>query len=96
MITVPAAQNPPRARALRRSAHVMTIAQCEDSVRLLLEKSWKNFSIATFSSHVTMGKDYTKKQHVRKSNRTAPKSDNVYLGVLVKLYTYLARMYIEV
>lgn len=40
-----------------------------------------------------MGKDHTKKQHVRAAHRTAPKSDNVYLDVLVKLYTYLARMY---
>lgn len=43
-----------------------------------------------------MGKDHTKKQHVRVSHRTAPKSENVYLNVLVKLYTYLARMYLLV
>ncbi|GBL48771.1 putative ribosomal protein S19E [Candidozyma auris] len=38
-----------------------------------------------------MGKDHVTKQHVKKSQRTAPKSDNAYLKVLVKLYTYLAR-----
>lgn len=32
-----------------------------------------------------------KKHHVRKGNRTAPKSDNVYLKLLVKLYRFLAR-----
>ncbi|SAL96556.1 hypothetical protein [Absidia glauca] len=32
-----------------------------------------------------------KKHHVKNSNRTAPKSDNVYLQLLVKLYRFLAR-----
>ncbi|CEP15166.1 hypothetical protein [Parasitella parasitica] len=32
-----------------------------------------------------------KKHHVKNSNRTAPKSDNVYLALLVKLYRFLAR-----
>lgn len=31
------------------------------------------------------------KHHVRKGHRTAPKSDNVYLKLLVKLYRFLAR-----
>ncbi|KAI9318353.1 60S ribosomal protein L18-B [Dichotomocladium elegans] len=32
-----------------------------------------------------------KRHHVKKSNRTAPKSDNVYQLLLVKLYRFLAR-----
>ncbi|CAO3661302.1 unnamed protein product [Rhizopus stolonifer] len=32
-----------------------------------------------------------KNHHVKNSNRTAPKSDNVYLALLVKLYRFLAR-----
>lgn len=32
------------------------------------------------------------RHHVRSSHRKAPKSDNVYLQVLVKLYRFLARM----
>ncbi|KAI8874507.1 ribosomal protein L18e, partial [Backusella circina FSU 941] len=32
-----------------------------------------------------------KKHHVKNTNRTAPKSDNVYLALLVKLYRFLAR-----
>lgn len=40
-----------------------------------------------------MGRDHTKQQHVRSGNRSAPKSDNVYLKLLVKLYSFLARMY---
>ncbi|ORE17819.1 ribosomal protein L18e, partial [Rhizopus microsporus] len=32
-----------------------------------------------------------KKHHVKNSNRTSPKSDNVYLALLVKLYRFLAR-----
>ncbi|KAJ9060693.1 hypothetical protein DSO57_1022117 [Entomophthora muscae] len=32
-----------------------------------------------------------KKHHIKKSARTAPKSDDVYLRLLVKLYAYLAR-----
>lgn len=51
--------------------------------------------ITNYSSQVVMGKDHTKKQHKRVSHRTAPKSNNVYLDLLVKLYTYLARMYIQ-
>ncbi|ONH79998.1 hypothetical protein BON23_1090 [Saccharomyces cerevisiae] len=38
-----------------------------------------------------MGIDHTSKQHKRSGHRTAPKSDNVYLKLLVKLYTFLAR-----
>ncbi|ODV69648.1 60S ribosomal protein L18-A [Hyphopichia burtonii NRRL Y-1933] len=38
-----------------------------------------------------MGRDHTTKQHVRSGHRTAPKSDNVYLKLLVKLYSFLAR-----
>ncbi|CCE82557.1 Piso0_002287 [Millerozyma farinosa CBS 7064] len=38
-----------------------------------------------------MGRDHTKQQHVRSGNRSAPKSDNVYLKLLVKLYSFLAR-----
>ncbi|RKP29041.1 60S ribosomal protein L18 [Metschnikowia bicuspidata] len=38
-----------------------------------------------------MGRDHTKKQHKRVSQRTAPKSNNVYLNLLVRLYSYLAR-----
>lgn len=41
----------------------------------------------------TMGIDHTSKQHKRSGHRTAPKSDNVYLKLLVKLYTFLARMF---
>lgn len=40
-----------------------------------------------------MGRDHTSKQHARSGHRTAPKSDNVYLKLLVKLYAFLARMY---
>ncbi|ORX52373.1 60S ribosomal protein L18-B [Hesseltinella vesiculosa] len=32
-----------------------------------------------------------KKHHVKNTNRTTPKSDNVYLSLLVKLYRFLAR-----
>jgi large subunit ribosomal protein L18e len=32
------------------------------------------------------------RHHVRNSHRKAPKSENVYLQVLVKLYRFLARM----
>ncbi|ANB14715.1 ribosomal 60S subunit protein L18A [Sugiyamaella lignohabitans] len=38
-----------------------------------------------------MGKDQFSKEHIRNSHRTAPKSDNVYLSLLVKLYRFLAR-----
>lgn len=38
-----------------------------------------------------MGIDSTRKQHVRSGHRSAPKSDNVYLKLLVKLYRFLAR-----
>ncbi|KAH6655720.1 eukaryotic ribosomal protein L18 [Truncatella angustata] len=37
-----------------------------------------------------MGVDLVK-HHVRNTHRTAPKSDNVYLKLLVKLYRFLAR-----
>ncbi|KAF0267190.1 hypothetical protein FOG51_01648 [Hanseniaspora uvarum] len=37
-----------------------------------------------------MGIDHTTKQHKRSGHRTAPKSDNVYLKMLVKLYAFLA------
>lgn len=40
-----------------------------------------------------MGRDHTSKQHARSGHRSAPKSDNVYLKLLVKLYSFLARMY---
>ncbi|KAK6865044.1 solute carrier family 25 member 42 [Apiospora arundinis] len=33
------------------------------------------------------------RHHVRSTHRKAPKSDNVYLKLLVKLYRFLARMY---
>lgn len=35
------------------------------------------------------------RHHVRDSHRKAPKSDNVYLKLLVKLYRFLARKYNE-
>ncbi|KAF7721192.1 hypothetical protein EC973_005123 [Apophysomyces ossiformis] len=38
-----------------------------------------------------MGGIDLKNHHVKNSNRTAPKSDNVYLALLVKLYRFLAR-----
>ncbi|KAA8913192.1 hypothetical protein TRICI_003254 [Trichomonascus ciferrii] len=38
-----------------------------------------------------MGKDHFGKPHEKKGQRTAPKSDNVYLKLLVKLYRFLAR-----
>lgn len=38
-----------------------------------------------------MGKAHYQKQHVRKSQRTAPASENPYLALLVKLYRFLAR-----
>ncbi|RLV89832.1 60S ribosomal protein L18-B [Spathaspora sp. JA1] len=38
-----------------------------------------------------MGRDHTTKQHARSGHREAPKSDNVYLKLLVKLYSFLAR-----
>lgn len=49
-----------------------------------------------FSNFITMGKDHTTKQHARSGHRTAPKSDNVYLKLLVKLYSFLARKYLVV
>ena len=33
------------------------------------------------------------RQHVRATHRQAPKSDNVYLKLLVKLYRFLARRF---
>merc|ERR1712007_410864 len=48
--------------------------------------------MGTTNKHTsTMGKDHTTKQHIRSGHRTAPKSDNVYLKQLVKLYSFLAR-----
>ena len=44
----------------------------------------------TFPSQVKMGIDLDR-HHVRDSHRKAPKSDNVYLKLLVKLYRFLAR-----
>ncbi|ODV96277.1 hypothetical protein PACTADRAFT_67623 [Pachysolen tannophilus NRRL Y-2460] len=38
-----------------------------------------------------MGRDHYTKQHARSGHREAPKSDNVYLRSLVKLYAFLAR-----
>ncbi|KAL8279978.1 hypothetical protein RQP46_007559 [Phenoliferia psychrophenolica] len=38
-----------------------------------------------------MGIDLLTKHHVRKGNRTAPKSEDPYLLLLVKLYRFLAR-----
>ncbi|KAI8924063.1 ribosomal protein L18e/L15-domain-containing protein [Entophlyctis helioformis] len=38
-----------------------------------------------------MGRDLIQKHHVKKGNRTAPKSQDVYLSLLVKLYRFLAR-----
>ncbi|CAH6719013.1 60S ribosomal protein L18-B [[Candida] jaroonii] len=38
-----------------------------------------------------MGRDHFTKQHERSGHREAPKSDNVYLKLLVKLYSFLAR-----
>ncbi|KAH3679898.1 hypothetical protein WICMUC_000641 [Wickerhamomyces mucosus] len=38
-----------------------------------------------------MGRDHHTKQHARSGHREAPKSDNVYLKLLVKLYSFLAR-----
>lgn len=40
-----------------------------------------------------MGRDHFTKQHARSGHREAPKSDNVYLKLLVKLYSFLAREY---
>lgn len=40
-----------------------------------------------------MGIDHTSKQHQRSGHRAAPKSENVYLKMLVKLYSFLASMY---
>lgn len=33
------------------------------------------------------------RHHVRTSHRKAPKTDNVYVRLLVKLYRFLSRMY---
>ncbi|GME73993.1 unnamed protein product [[Candida] boidinii] len=38
-----------------------------------------------------MGRDHFTKPHARATQRRAPKSDNVYLKSLVKLYSFLAR-----
>ncbi|GMM45924.1 ribosomal 60S subunit protein L18B [Pichia kluyveri] len=38
-----------------------------------------------------MGRDHFKKPHEKSSHRSAPKSDNVYLASLSKLYSFLAR-----
>lgn len=52
-----------------------------------------NFSsIQLFFLTAKMGRDHHVKPHKKSSNRTAPKSDNVYLKSLVTLYSYLARM----
>jgi hypothetical protein len=34
------------------------------------------------------------RHHVKGTHRTAPKSDNVYLKLLVKLYRFLARTFL--
>lgn len=49
-------------------------------------------SFPSIPSHTSpaMGIDLDR-HHVRKGQRTAPKSDNVYLKLLVKLYRFLAR-----
>jgi hypothetical protein len=36
-----------------------------------------------------------RKHHERSTHRKAPKSDNVYLKLLVKLYRFLARKFIQ-
>lgn len=48
-------------------------------------------SLFIFDKSFTMGKDSFTKKHQKHSNRTAPKSENVYLTLLVKLYRFLAR-----
>jgi hypothetical protein len=44
------------------------------------------------ADHVQIAGIDLDRHHVRSSHRKAPKSDNVYLQVLVKLYRFLARM----
>ncbi|KAJ3336449.1 60S ribosomal protein L18, partial [Gonapodya sp. JEL0774] len=56
------------------------------SLRYDVQFNW--FEYALISRPVSI--DINKK-HVKKGNRTAPKSDNVYLLLLVKLYRFLAR-----
>ena len=50
-----------------------------------------SFSIKSTNNSQIVGIDLDR-HHVRSSHRKAPKSDNVYLQVLVKLYRFLARM----
>ncbi|KAF9120285.1 hypothetical protein BGX30_003259, partial [Mortierella sp. GBA39] len=47
-------------------------------------------SVGTFQQRTDFGIDI-KKHHVRNKNRQAPKSEDVYLLLLVKLYRFLAR-----
>lgn len=54
----------------------------------------ENFHIFHHLQLNKMGKDHLGKQHKRSGHREAPKSENVYLALLVKLYSFLARMYI--
>lgn len=49
-------------------------------------------SLRNYADHVQIAGIDLDRHHVRSSHRKAPKSDNVYLQVLVKLYRFLARM----
>lgn len=53
------------------------------------KKKFGGFHVANSSTSLGIDLD---KHHVRSSHRKAPKSDNVYLKLLVKLYRFLARM----
>jgi Ribosomal protein 60S L18 and 50S L18e len=53
------------------------------------------FKFKTDDEVLTTGIDLDA-HHVRSTHRKAPKSDNVYLKLLVKLYRFLARKYLSV
>ncbi|KAG0743783.1 hypothetical protein G6F57_000180 [Rhizopus arrhizus] len=55
----------------------------------VLRNSHKTSS--TMYNNIELGGIDLKHHHVKNSNRTSPKSDNVYLALLVKLYRFLAR-----
>lgn len=59
--------------------------------RTLLYSNPSSFSLSLSLSPDIKGVDLPKKHHEKKGNRSEPKSEDVYLRLLVKLYRFLAR-----
>lgn len=68
-------------------ASYQLLANISENFQILHTK----FFLSSYKNN-KMGRDHTSKQHARSGHRQAPKSDNVYLKLLVKLYSFLARM----